>query len=84
MFEHSMATASLVILGFFECMAISWVYGMSDFVDLFTSSPVSGVDNLLDNIKWMIRFYPPFYIVWKILWKIVCPVIFLVSLLVSR
>lgn len=40
----------------------------------------AGVDNFLDNIKWMIGFYPPPYIVWKILWKFVCPFIYLVSI----
>ena len=39
-----------------------------------------GVDNVLDNVKWMIDFYPPPYIVWKIMWKIVSPISLLVGL----
>ncbi|VDO75910.1 unnamed protein product [Heligmosomoides polygyrus] len=57
-------TWPLVVIAFLECMAISWVYG---------------VDNLLDNIKWMTGKYPPCYIFWKILWKFVCPMAYLVS-----
>ncbi|VDM51930.1 unnamed protein product [Angiostrongylus costaricensis] len=56
-------TWPLVVIAFLECMAISWVYG---------------IDNLLDNIKWMIGSYPPCYIYWKILWKFVCPMTYLV------
>lgn len=55
-------TWPLVVIAFLECMAISWVYG---------------VDNLLDNIKWMTGKYPPCYIFWKILWKFVCPMAYL-------
>ncbi|KAK6740062.1 hypothetical protein RB195_008499 [Necator americanus] len=55
-------TWPLVVIAFLECMAISWVYG---------------VDNLLDNIKWMTGSYPPCYIFWKILWKFVCPMAYL-------
>uniref|UniRef100_A0A0K0DGJ4 Sodium-and chloride-dependent glycine transporter 2 n=1 Tax=Angiostrongylus cantonensis TaxID=6313 RepID=A0A0K0DGJ4_ANGCA len=56
-------TWPLVVIAFLECMAISWVYG---------------IDNFLDNIKWMIGSYPPCYIYWKILWKFVCPMTYLV------
>lgn len=38
----------------------------------------AGIDNFLDNIKWMIDFYPSPYILWKILWKFVCPLLYLV------
>uniref|UniRef100_W6NFM8 Sodium:neurotransmitter symporter domain containing protein n=1 Tax=Haemonchus contortus TaxID=6289 RepID=W6NFM8_HAECO len=55
-------TWPLVVIAFLECMAISWVYG---------------VDNLLDNIKWMTGSYPPCYIFWKILWKFICPMTYL-------
>ncbi|KAE9418941.1 hypothetical protein Angca_002340, partial [Angiostrongylus cantonensis] len=55
-------TWPLVVIAFLECMAISWVYG---------------IDNFLDNIKWMIGSYPPCYIYWKILWKFVCPMTYL-------
>ncbi|WKX98886.1 hypothetical protein Q1695_014062 [Nippostrongylus brasiliensis] len=55
-------TWPLVVIAFLECMAISWVYG---------------VDNLLDNIKWMTGSYPPCYIFWKILWKFICPMAYL-------
>ncbi|PIO62888.1 hypothetical protein TELCIR_15537, partial [Teladorsagia circumcincta] len=40
---------------------------------------VYGVDNLLDNIKWMTGSYPPCYIFWKILWKFVCPMAYLLN-----
>uniref|UniRef100_A0A0M3ILV8 Sodium-and chloride-dependent glycine transporter 2 n=1 Tax=Ascaris lumbricoides TaxID=6252 RepID=A0A0M3ILV8_ASCLU len=63
--DHFTPTWPLIILAFFECMAVSWVYG---------------VDNFLDNIKWMIRFYPPPYIFWKIQWKFICPLVFLMIL----
>ncbi|KHN78185.1 Sodium-dependent acetylcholine transporter [Toxocara canis] len=63
--DYFTPTWPLIILAFFECMAISWVYG---------------VDNFLDNIKWMIRFYPSPYIFWKIQWKFICPLIYLVIL----
>uniref|UniRef100_A0A915CRP8 Uncharacterized protein n=1 Tax=Ditylenchus dipsaci TaxID=166011 RepID=A0A915CRP8_9BILA len=46
-------------------MIICWVYG---------------VDNFLDNIKWMTRSYPPIYILWKFVWKLLCPLLFLVIL----
>uniref|UniRef100_A0A1I7XAZ6 Solute carrier family 6 member 8 n=1 Tax=Heterorhabditis bacteriophora TaxID=37862 RepID=A0A1I7XAZ6_HETBA len=55
-------TWPLVVIAFLECMAISWVYG---------------VDNLLDNIKWITGSYPPCYIFWKILWKFICPLVYL-------
>ncbi|KAL6728873.1 hypothetical protein Aduo_010606 [Ancylostoma duodenale] len=55
-------TWPLVVIAFLECMAISWVYG---------------VDNLLDNIKWMTGSYPPCYMFWKILWKFMCPMAYL-------
>ncbi|VIO92045.1 Sodium:neurotransmitter symporter family protein [Brugia malayi] len=63
--DYFTTTWTLVLLAFLECMAISWAYG---------------VDNFLDNVKWMIGFYPPPYIVWKILWKFVCPFIYLALL----
>ncbi|CAG9536156.1 unnamed protein product [Cercopithifilaria johnstoni] len=63
--DYFTTTWTLVLLAFLECMAISWAYG---------------VDNFLDNVKWMIGFYPPPYIVWKILWKFVCPLIYLALL----
>ncbi|CAJ0599966.1 unnamed protein product [Cylicocyclus nassatus] len=55
-------TWPLAVIAFLQCMAISWVYG---------------VDNLLDNIKWMTGSYPPCYIFWKILWKFICPMVYL-------
>ncbi|CAI4231197.1 unnamed protein product [Auanema sp. JU1783] len=58
-------TWPLVVLAFLECMAISWVYG---------------VDNLLDNIKWITGSYPPCYIFWKLLWKFFCPITYLAIL----
>ncbi|VDN02726.1 unnamed protein product [Thelazia callipaeda] len=63
--DYFTTTWTLVLLAFLECMAISWAYG---------------IDNFLDNIKWMIEFYPPPYIFWKILWKFICPFIFLAIL----
>uniref|UniRef100_A0A0N5AJ66 Transporter n=1 Tax=Syphacia muris TaxID=451379 RepID=A0A0N5AJ66_9BILA len=62
LFDYFTPTWSLVILAFFEIMAVSWIYG---------------VDNFLDNIKWMIRFYPAPYIFWKVLWKLICPFLYL-------
>jgi len=56
--EFFTATWPLIILAFFEVMVICWIYG---------------VDNFLDNIKWMIGAYPPAYIMWKLIWKFVCP-----------
>ncbi|GMR42406.1 hypothetical protein PMAYCL1PPCAC_12601, partial [Pristionchus mayeri] len=52
----------LIILAFLEVTAMGWVYG---------------VDNLLDNIKWMTGKYPPVYLFWKMLWKYVCPVVYM-------
>uniref|UniRef100_A0A8R1TZG3 Transporter n=1 Tax=Onchocerca volvulus TaxID=6282 RepID=A0A8R1TZG3_ONCVO len=63
--DYFTTTWTLVLLAFLECMAISWAYG---------------IDNFLDNIKWMIGFYPSPYIAWKILWKFVCPIIYLALL----
>uniref|UniRef100_A0A914BVQ2 Uncharacterized protein n=1 Tax=Acrobeloides nanus TaxID=290746 RepID=A0A914BVQ2_9BILA len=63
--ETFAATWPLIIIAFFECMVISWVYG---------------ADNFLDNIKWMTHVYPPFYILWKILWKFLCPLLFMTIL----
>ncbi|KAK0418475.1 hypothetical protein QR680_013577 [Steinernema hermaphroditum] len=63
--DYYTGTWPLIIIAFFECMAVCWVYG---------------VDNFLDNIKWMIRFYPPIYLFWKLLWKFVCPAVFLTIL----
>lgn len=40
-----------------------------------------GVDNLMDNIKWMIHFYPPPYFFWKFMWKLVAPLVILVGVL---
>ncbi|CAJ0942793.1 unnamed protein product, partial [Mesorhabditis belari] len=60
--DHFVITWPLVVIAFLECMAISWIYG---------------IDNLLDNIKWITNFYPPFYMFWKILWKFVCPMVYL-------
>ncbi|CAD6198650.1 unnamed protein product [Caenorhabditis auriculariae] len=59
---HFVLTWPLVVVAFLECMAISWVYG---------------VDNLLDNVKWITGSYPPCYMFWKILWKFICPMVFL-------
>uniref|UniRef100_A0A1I8BTP1 Transporter n=1 Tax=Meloidogyne hapla TaxID=6305 RepID=A0A1I8BTP1_MELHA len=66
LFEHFGVTWPLIIIGFFEVMTVCWIYG---------------VDNFLDNVKWMIGFYPPLYLIWKILWKFICP--FLLLLLLS-
>ncbi|KAF7629202.1 hypothetical protein Mgra_00009265 [Meloidogyne graminicola] len=66
LFEHFAVSWPLIIIGFFEIMTVCWIYG---------------VDNFLDNIKWMIGFYPPLYLIWKILWKFICP--FLLLLLLS-
>ncbi|GMS89477.1 hypothetical protein PENTCL1PPCAC_11652, partial [Pristionchus entomophagus] len=55
----------LIILAFLEVTAMGWVYG---------------VDNLLDNIKWMTGKYPPVYLFWKMLWKYVCPVVYMLIL----
>ncbi|KAL3090129.1 hypothetical protein niasHS_006581 [Heterodera schachtii] len=65
LFERFSATWPLIIIGFFEVMTVCWVYG---------------VDNFLDNVKWMIGFYPPFYLLWKILWKFLCPILLLALL----
>uniref|UniRef100_A0A914KVR2 Transporter n=1 Tax=Meloidogyne incognita TaxID=6306 RepID=A0A914KVR2_MELIC len=65
LFEHFGVTWPLIIIGFFEVMTVCWIYG---------------VDNFLDNVKWMIGFYPPFYLAWKILWKFICPFILLLLL----
>jgi solute carrier family 6 amino acid transporter-like protein 5/7/9/14 len=63
--ESFAASWPLIIIAFFECMVICWVYG---------------VDNFLDNIKWIIHFYPPFYLLWKVLWKFCCPMMFMAIL----
>lgn len=39
-----------------------------------------GVDNFLDNIKWMTGYYPPGYLLWKLLWKFGCPMALMVVL----
>uniref|UniRef100_A0A914W3A0 Transporter n=2 Tax=Plectus sambesii TaxID=2011161 RepID=A0A914W3A0_9BILA len=63
--DYYAATWSLVLIAFFEVMAIAWVYG---------------VDNLLDNVKWMVRYYPKPYLFWKVLWKFFCPVMLMAIL----
>ncbi|CAB3402724.1 unnamed protein product [Caenorhabditis bovis] len=55
-------TWPLLVIAFLECMAINWIYG---------------VDNLLDNAKWIVGHWPPCYILWKILFKFVCPLVYL-------
>ncbi|GMT19400.1 hypothetical protein PFISCL1PPCAC_10697, partial [Pristionchus fissidentatus] len=55
----------LIILAFLEVTSLAWVYG---------------VDNLLDNIKWMTGKYPPVYLFWKMLWKYVCPIVYMLIL----
>ncbi|XP_014681693.1 PREDICTED: sodium- and chloride-dependent glycine transporter 1-like [Priapulus caudatus] len=54
------ATWSVLIIGWVECVALSWVYG---------------VDNFLENISQMLGkdIYPYWY--WKIVWKFVTPVV---------
>uniref|UniRef100_A0A915KTB4 Uncharacterized protein n=1 Tax=Romanomermis culicivorax TaxID=13658 RepID=A0A915KTB4_ROMCU len=64
-FENYLATWSLLIIAFVECMALAWVYD---------------VDNLLDNIKWMIGYYPAPYIFWKLLWLLVTPTMLILVL----
>nr|ACI49252.1 hypothetical protein Csp3_JD07.002 [Caenorhabditis angaria] len=59
---HFVLTWPLVVIAFLECMAINWIYG---------------VDNLLDNAKWIVGYWPPFYIFWKILFKFICPIVYL-------
>eukprot|EP00081_Caenorhabditis_elegans_P017288 NP_497416.4 Sodium-dependent acetylcholine transporter [Caenorhabditis elegans] len=58
-------TWPLVVIAFLECMAINWVYG---------------VDNMLDNAKWIVGYWPPCYIFWKILFKFICPMVYLAIL----
>uniref|UniRef100_A0A5S6QRV9 Transporter n=1 Tax=Trichuris muris TaxID=70415 RepID=A0A5S6QRV9_TRIMR len=58
--EHYVVGCSVLAVGFFECMAISWVYG---------------VDNALDNLKWMTGYYLPLYIVWRIHLKFLSPLV---------
>jgi len=65
LFETFTGTWPLIIIAFFECMVICWVYG---------------VDNFLDNVKWMTQSYPPPYLMWKILLKFCCPLMFLAIL----
>uniref|UniRef100_A0A0K0G1N0 Sodium-dependent acetylcholine transporter (inferred by orthology to a C. elegans protein) n=1 Tax=Strongyloides venezuelensis TaxID=75913 RepID=A0A0K0G1N0_STRVS len=65
LFEYYICQWPLIIIAFFEIMSLSWIYG---------------IDNVLDNIRWMIRFYPPIYLVWKIVWKFLTPFVFLVIL----
>ncbi|VDN26692.1 unnamed protein product, partial [Cylicostephanus goldi] len=68
-------TWPLAVIAFLQCMAISWL--SSPLLHLVTSLfQVYGVDNLLDNIKWMTGSYPPCYIFWKILWKFICPMVY--------
>lgn len=55
-------TWPLVVIAFLECMAINWIYG---------------VDNMLDNAKWIVGYWPPCYIFWKILFKFICPLVYL-------
>uniref|UniRef100_A0A7E4V3A1 Transporter n=1 Tax=Panagrellus redivivus TaxID=6233 RepID=A0A7E4V3A1_PANRE len=63
--EAFTASWPLIIIAFLECMVICWVYG---------------VDNFLDNVKWMTRFYPPVYLYWRVLWKYLCPIMFMAIL----
>lgn len=65
LFEYYICQWPLIIIGFFEIMSLSWIYG---------------IDNVLDNIRWMIRFYPPIYLVWKVVWKFLTPFVFLIIL----
>ncbi|CAJ0579190.1 unnamed protein product, partial [Mesorhabditis spiculigera] len=60
--DHFVITWPILVIAFLECMAISWIYG---------------VDNLLDNIKWITGTYPPFYMMWKLLLKFCCPAVYL-------
>ena len=80
--DYFSTTWSCLIIGFFECMAIAWVYGMYFFVvhTFPNSCVIVGVDNLLDNIQWMIGYYPSPYIYWKVIWKLVTPLVILVCL----
>uniref|UniRef100_A0AC35TQ97 Transporter n=1 Tax=Rhabditophanes sp. KR3021 TaxID=114890 RepID=A0AC35TQ97_9BILA len=65
MLEYYITQWPLIIIAFFEIMALCWIYG---------------VDNILDDVKWMIGYYPPGYLVWKVLWKFCSPVIFMIIL----
>ncbi|CDW56509.1 sodium dependent acetylcholine transporter [Trichuris trichiura] len=64
--ENYVIGCSVLTIAFFECMAISWVYG---------------VDNALDNLKWMTGYYLPLYILWKIHLKFLSPLILLALIL---
>ncbi|KFD55633.1 hypothetical protein M514_03381 [Trichuris suis] len=64
--EYYVIGCSILTIAFFECMAISWVYG---------------VDNALDNLKWMTGYYLPLYILWKIHLKFLSPFILLALIL---
>jgi len=63
--EKYIATWPLIIIAFFEVMVVCWIYG---------------VDNFLDNIKWMTGYYPPGYLLWKLMWKFGCPLALMVVL----
>lgn len=68
LFDNYFLTWPLLIIAFFECMALVWVYG---------------VDNLLDNIKWMTGFFPTPYIYWKFLWVVATPTFIMLLLIYS-
>ncbi len=74
--DYFAASWSLLIIGFCECIVIAWVYGKCH--RLHKTIIITGVDNLMDNIKWMVRFYPAPYILWKLMWKMVTPFIIMV------
>ncbi|OUC47355.1 sodium-dependent acetylcholine transporter domain protein [Trichinella nativa] len=60
--EYYVISWSILIVAFMQCMVLSWVYG---------------IDNVMDNIKWMTGYYPPVYLFWKIHLKFLSPFILL-------
>ncbi|XP_064650709.1 sodium- and chloride-dependent glycine transporter 1-like isoform X4 [Lineus longissimus] len=59
LWDNYAATYSVLIIGFTECVAISWVYG---------------VERFMDDIHCMLKTHRP-SIWWKIMWKFVTPLI---------
>ncbi|XP_068230895.1 sodium- and chloride-dependent glycine transporter 1-like isoform X2 [Palaemon carinicauda] len=56
--DNYSGTYSALMIGCVELIAITWVYG---------------VDNFMDDIKSMLGHYPPPYYYWKYVWKYVTP-----------
>lgn len=65
MMDFYSSTFSALMVGMFEVVVVTWIYG---------------VDNFLDDIKKMLGFYPYPRILWKCVWKYIMPCVVLTIL----